>query len=196
MIKKYFLSLWVVLFLLPIAVFAQDKNQLPQKLYHFVFFNQGRSNIEPAQWSELEALIWDFKLSGCTINHVEIHGYADAATERKNPKLAFDRADVVKETFGGFGIPFYTMLTTGGNATATKENTPEMRRRVTVCVHYTGNLKRAQPQKVSDAFDPNFDKKIIASPAGSGVPKSETAPKTDPVPTPPAKAEKAKAQWD
>ncbi len=199
MIKKYFLG-FLVAFMLPIIVFAQDKIQTPQKVYHFVFFEPGRANIAPAEWNSLENLIWDLKTSGVTVTMAEVHGYADGVSEKKNPKLSFDRSAVVKEMLAGFGIS--NILTTGGNATSGKDE-PMTRRRATVCIHYTGTLKRTQaPAKTETmSFDPNFDKTIIAAPTGQSPKapaKKEEAPKVDtkPVPAAPVKNKNTKSGWD
>ncbi|MBX7243278.1 MAG: hypothetical protein K1X92_16155 [Bacteroidia bacterium] len=198
MIKKYFLS-FLVAIVLPVIVFAQDKSQAPQKVYHFVFFEPGRANIAPGEWNSLENLIWDLKTSGVSVTLAEVHGYADGVSEKKNPKLSSDRSAVVKEMLGGFGIN--NVVTTSGNATSGKD-APMVRRRATVCIHYTGTLKRTQaPVKTETmSFDPNFDKTIISTPTGqpakpTGV-KEEPKTETKPVPPAPAKTKTSKSGWD
>ena len=177
MIKKYLIGLCSAL-LFPTLIFAQaPKADAVQKVYHFVFFDQGRSNISPEEWTSLENLVWDIKSSGVTVNMIEVHGYADAVSEKKYPKLSYDRSAVVREMITGFGFSPNSVYTTGGNANAKEDATAK--KRATVCVHYTGTLKRTQPKPVAE-FDPNFDKKIMADPA-------QPEAKNTPVPTPPAK---------
>lgn len=197
----------LLMFLFPTLQFAQggDANApdtKEQKMYYFVFFDAGKSNLAAEEWSKLEAFIWDVKLSNPKVSRIDIHGYTDGSKlEKKYPTIAADRAAIVKDVINGFGIPAGLTFTTKGGAISKDEPADAaLKRRATVCVYYTGTIKRNQGQKADPALDPNFDKKIVSTPTELAKPaKKEEASATKPegekkpVPQAPKPAPKKKA---
>lgn len=187
------LYLILLIFLLPKMQFAQGEANTPeqkeQKMYYFVFFGEGQSSLSPEEWTKLENFIWDVKLSNPKISRVDIHGYtSNSKTEKKFPTIAEDRANIVKSTINGFGIPQSITFTTKGAAVSKDEPADaSFKRRATVCVYYTGTIKRDQGKNADPAFDPNFDKKITSTPATPAEkPKAEVKPKAEDKPVPPS----------
>lgn len=204
--RIYFLLVWI----LSLGVAAAQGDTKPnepaapkeQKTYYFVMFAEGSGNISPEQWTALENFIWDVKLSNPKISKIELHGYSGTSkSEKKYKALASDRADLVKETLMGFGIPSGNIIVTAGPSLA-KDLDPSLKRRVTVCIHHTGAIKRNQGQKNDPALDPNFDKKIISTPVEPvpPAPLFQSPPAKTPAKTAPKPAPKKKStndsNWD